>query len=535
MVPIIPICKHLFLAGAASFLAAPAIAAPSDLSAFARARAADGDGAIEVAAANYASALTAAPGNAIVAEHAYRQAVEAGNYALADRAAVTLDAAGQLPADATLLAIAKAAAAQDRAAADSAIARLAKGPLAILITPLRAWAALERGVDPLPALAVKPKDAVARRFVEETRGLILIAQGKLEKGLATLGPVLGQGQAAQDIRIAAAQLLIGAGRVDKAQELLSGKSKTSAALRDNPGVGVKPSLAFGASRLFARIASDIAAAPPGPLSIALTRAALRADPQHDRARLLLASSLSRSGLSDTALLVLSAVDQDGPYAAAAIAARIEVLTGDDRLPEALKLAAAHAGNAAGLQQYADLLMTANRPKDAAAVYAKLLARPDQTVNWAAWLQYGGALDTAGDWKRARPALARAVVLAPEEPVALNYFGYARLQHDEDETAARAMLEKANRLAPTDPAIIDSLGWAYYRAGESARAVTMLERAAAAAPDNPEIGEHLGDAYWSAGRRYEARYAWRAAKLTADSAESARLASKIAVGPVTAAQ
>lgn len=535
MVPIIPICKAIFLAGVASIFATPAIAAPSDLSAFARARAADGDGAVEVAAANYASALNAAPGNAIVAEHAYRQAVEAGNYALADRAAATLAATGQAPPDAALLAVAKAAAAHDLVAADAAIAGLAKTPLALLVAPLRAWVVFERGGDPFPVLSVKSKDIVARRFAEETRGLILIAQGKTAQGIAVLRPVLGKGQAAQDIRIAAAQLLIGAGHVNQARNLLVGDSGAIATLRNNPGTGVKPSLAFGASRLFARIASDISAAPPGPLAIALTRAALRADPQHDRARLLLASSLAQSSLPDPALTVLTAVDPDSPYAAAAIAARIETLTGDDRLPEALKLAAAKNRTAADLQQYADLLMTANRPKDAATVYAKLLARPDHVANWAAWLQYGGALDTAGDWKRAGPALARAVVLAPEQPVALNYFGYARLQHDEDVVAARAMLEKANRLAPTDPAITDSLGWAYHRAGQNDRAVPLLERAAAAAPDNPEIGEHLGDAYWSAGRRYEARYAWRAARLTADSAESARLTAKIVTGLATAAQ
>lgn len=508
----------------------PVSAAPSDLSAFARARIADGDGAMAVAAANYASALTAAPGNAVVAEYAYRQALEAGDYALADRAAATLAAAGQAPSDAALLAIARAAAAHDLDAADTAIAGLAKSPLALLVAPLRAWSAFERGGDPLAALAAKPKDAVARRYLEETRGLILIAQGKTAAGIAVLQPVIGKGQAAEDIRIAAAQLLIGAGRADQARALLPGTTRTMAALRETPGAGTRPSLAFGASRLFARIASDISAAPPGPLSIALTRAALRADPGHDRARLLLGSTLAQSGLADPALAVLVAVDPAGPYAAPAVAARIEVLTGDGRMPDALKLAAAQDRSAADLQQYADLLMTANRPKDAAAVYARLLERPDHVANWAAWLQYGGALDSAGDWMRARPALARAVVLAPDEPVALNYFGYARLQHGEDPAAARAMLEKASRLAPADPAITDSLGWAYHRAGETARAVPLLERAAAAAPDNPEIGEHLGDAYWSAGRRFEARYAWRAARLTADSAESARLAAKIATGP-----
>ena len=39
--------------------------------------------------------------------------------------------------------------------------------------------------------------------------------------------------------------------------------------------------------------------------------------------------------------------------------------------------------------------------------------------------------------------------------------------------------------------------------------------------------HLGDIYWSLGRHYEARYAWRAAALTAEEREQADLAAKIA--------
>ena len=49
----------------------------------------------------------------------------------------------------------------------------------------------------------------------------------------------------------------------------------------------------------------------------------------------------------------------------------------------------------------------------------------------------------------------------------------------------------------------------------------------AEPANSEINDHLGDLYWALGRRYEARYAWRAAALTADDTEQAKLAAKIA--------
>ncbi|RZM08686.1 MAG: hypothetical protein EOP68_11090, partial [Sphingomonas sp.] len=64
---------------------------------------------------------------------------------------------------------------------------------------------------------------------------------------------------------------------------------------------------------------------------------------------------------------------------------------------------------------------------------------------------------------------------------------------------------------------------------SALVGSLLERAASSEPTNAEIGEHLGDVYWTLGRRYEARYAWRAAQLTATGDDAPRLATKIADG------
>jgi Flp pilus assembly protein TadD len=85
------------------------------------------------------------------------------------------------------------------------------------------------------------------------------------------------------------------------------------------------------------------------------------------------------------------------------------------------------------------------------------------------------------------------------------------------------------LKPGDPQITDSLGWAYYRRGDLAKALPLLERAAKADPGDPRINEHLGDAYWRSGRRYEARYAWRAAAIYADDDAIRRLEGKIANG------
>ena len=64
----------------------------------------------------------------------------------------------------------------------------------------------------------------------------------------------------------------------------------------------------------------------------------------------------------------------------------------------------------------------------------------------------------------------------------------------------------------------------------------MSRAAKADPTQAEIREHLGDALYKAGNRFEARYAWSAALITADDEIAGRVKAKIEAGltPATAA-
>lgn len=507
---------------------AAAGADPAVLSTYLAARAADAGGAVDLAADRYARALAAAPTSATIAGRAYREAIAAGDDALAARALAVLAANGAAPDDGPLLALSRAAARRDDRAAATAIDGLGRGGLAMLVPTLRAWLAAARGQDPLPILAAVPaREAVATRFAAENRALLLIARGDEARGIAALGQS-GAGAVPLDVRVAAAQLLIGRGRRDAAAAILAGDDPVLVGLRQ--GKGAKPTLAFGLSRLLTRVAADLRGPGPSPLALALSRAALRADPADDRARLLLADALARDGATDRALAELDRIPVRSPYAAAVAAARPVFLAGAGRDADALTAAAGSAakGGVADWQRYADRLMAADRFVEAAAWYRRVLdAGPAD--DWAAWLQYGGALERAGDWAAARPALAKAVALAPESPLALNFLGYAQLVRGEDVAASTRMLERASALKPDDDSIRDSLAWAYHRSGQSARALPMLERAAAGEPTNAEIGDHLGDVLWSVGRRYEARYAWRAAALTADPAMAARIAGKIADG------
>ena len=153
----------------------------------------------------------------------------------------------------------------------------------------------------------------------------------------------------------------------------------------------------------------------------------------------------------------------------------------------------------------------------------------ETMPWSLLLFEGSALEQGEHWDEARAVLEKAAKLAPNEPVILNYLGYAQIERRQNVDEALALLQRASALKPQDASITDSLGWAQYVTGNVGAAVPVLERAAAGAPDDPTVNEHLGDALWSAGRRYEARYAWNAAAIFAEGDVAERLAAKTREG------
>ncbi|MDF7777819.1 tetratricopeptide repeat protein, partial [Sphingomonas sp. AOB5] len=185
-------------------------------------------------------------------------------------------------------------------------------------------------------------------------------------------------------------------------------------------------------------------------------------------------------------------------------------------------------SAADARAYGDLLAADKQHDAAAAAYAMAIARGGEN-DWNLHFLRGTALDRAGRWSEALASLRRAVALAPRESKVLSYLGSALVSRGDGLEEGQLMLERASRLRPNDPAIIDALGWAYYTRGDLVRALPLLERAAQADPGGSLVNEHLGDIYWKLGRRYEARYAWKAAALYADDAAAPRIAAKLTNG------
>ncbi|WP_342355117.1 tetratricopeptide repeat protein [Sphingomonas sp. CFBP 8760] len=493
-----------------------------DLGAYLRARVAEDAGQGDDAVAGYAAALAHAPRNPVIAIRAWRAALAVGDVALARQAAAALTAAGLAPDDAALLPLADAARAGDPAAATRALAAIQAGRLRILVPALRAWIAATTGGDGL-AVEAPQDDAISRRLLGETRALLLIADGRRAEGIAAIGAI--GGPVPNGLHLAAAELLYGAGQDEAAATLLGRRNGQIAAAR--AGATGRPTLAFAVSRLLMRLADDLGGDQPSGLALALSRLSLQADPGYARARLSLAEQLALADDRDRALAELALVPADGPLGATAAGRRIALLDDADRTDDALAAARVRATSPDAVPvdraRYADLLVAADRPAESLLFYAAILKGDEG--NGAAWFRYGIALDEAGRWPAARKALRRALALAPDQPTTLNYLGYAQVERGEDLAAATRLLERAHALGPDDASIADSLGWAYHRRGETVRALPLLERAAAGEPANAEIAEHLGDAYWTLGRRYEARYAWAAAAVTADPAATARLTTK----------
>ncbi|MEN3746894.1 tetratricopeptide repeat protein [Sphingomonas sp. HF-S3] len=437
------------------------------------------------------------------------------------------------PLDSAILRYAIALKAGDRAGVDAALDRLAGGPLNFMAPVLRAWVAQDRGGDPFAPLAAA-SGPLGGRYAAEHRGLLLIHRGQVDEGLAVLQPLI-EAPRSNDLRIDAAFLLGLSGRRDRARDLLLGDGAQAKALRDRLGRGTtRPGAALGSAWLFLSIAADLAGeqAPP-EVSVLLTRSALLLEPGDDRLRLYLAEALSKLGMTDLALTVLAEVRRDSPFAQGAIVSRISVLDRAGREDEALVLAKVQAERRdAGWQDaatYGDLLSDEGQHAAAATAYRAAIDRGGAD-SWSLHYRRGVALDTAGDWPGAEAALRKAIELGPREAKPLSTLGSAMVRRGQQLAEAQTLLERANRLKPDDAAIIDSLGWAYFMAGDTVRALPLLEKAARGDPGGSLVNEHLGDVYWQLGRRVDARYAWNAASIYADSATVGRIAAKIENGP-----
>jgi tetratricopeptide (TPR) repeat protein len=547
--------KALLLAGLAA--AVPAAAAPSTLwgndnalSTYVTARAADALGDPARAAQMFANLSRDRPEDMSLRKRAVVGAIAAGDMKLALQLGRAMPVA-QTPLDLRLLLVADALR-NGREKDAIEILRTKQGTIdsSFLAPFVEAWALAERrNPKALDALAlVTPGSALAAQLPEQRALIYLKLKRPQEAAPFAKAALAGAGGRADRLRLALADGFLAAGDRAQAQAMVEGTGPALAAGRARIAVGKPTGLAIDSSpkafgELMVGLSLALGRLQNRSLPIAFAQIARYSNPSNSAGAILLALLLEDDERPTDALDILHAIPGDDPFANQAEDAEIRLLIDTNRHAEALRRAQEIVASRPAPDAFARLGVVQIEMKNFAAAadaYGRAIqlseTLPSSDEPWSLRLFRASALEEAGKWEEAKAEIALAMKAQPDNPLLLNFLGYGKLERGEDLDAAEAMVRRASALRPDDASITDSLGWAEFKRGRLPQAIAILQRAAQADPAQAEIQEHLGDALYAAGRRYEARFAWRAALVNAEEVDKQRLQAKIDIGltPATAA-
>jgi len=147
---------------------------------------------------------------------------------------------------------------------------------------------------------------------------------------------------------------------------------------------------------------------------------------------------------------------------------------------------------------------AGEPRAAAALLDQAMAQYPDSVE----LTYAAATldEERGQVAAALLKLRTVARLRPDDPAALNAYGYTLADHHRHLRRAHALIERAYACAPKNAAILDSLGWVLFRQDRGEDALPYLQ-AAYADDRGGDIAAHLGEVLWHLGRRSDADRIW----------------------------
>ena len=509
----------------------------------ARAAAMSGDHAR--AAQLLASLAEAQPDQADLARKALSEAVGAGDIPLALSLARAVPAA-KLPTDARLLLVTEEI---KRRHPERAVQWLAptggSGDLRELTPLINAWTAAERG-DQQGALAAfdqLPAQGLLTSVEAEQRAFVLLKFRRTADAEPLARQAVGRAGAREArLRLAFADAFLAAGDRARALMIIEGMDEGEAPARQRIAAGKSggqaiDSLPKAIGEVLVAFAGDLIRLQPGSPPIGLVQVARYADPQNSGATSLLALLLAGQNRGDEALALLRTVPANDPLMSQIRDVQVRILRDEKKFEEAYRIAAAAAASPnadiGDFSRLGDVLEAMKRHNEAADAYGRAvnLAQAQKLDGqlWSLLLLRASVLEEANRWPETRAALQQALTLAPDQPLLLNFLGYAKLERGEDVDAAEAMIRKASELAPDEASITDSLGWAQFKRGKVGEAIVTLQRAAEKDPVQAEIQEHLGDALYRSGRRYEARFAWSASLISAEDEAAARVKAKLASG------
>ena len=529
--------------------AAARLSTDDPLRTYVQARAAAINGDHSQAAQLLATLAQSQPDQVDIAKKALGEAIGAGNIELSLSLARSIPT-DKLTSDARLLLVVDEV---KRRRLDRAMQWLSvkgdNGDLTFLAPLISAWDQAERGNldQALATIDQVPASNLLGPIRAEEHGLILLKFRRAADAEPFARRAIGSAGAREDrLRLAFADAFLAAGDKQRALAMLDGMGGGENAARNRVLAGKQSgqsidTLPEALSEVLTGFAGDLArlqrAAPP----IGLIQVARYANPQNSSATALLAIVLDAQGREDEALAALRTISPNDALISPVRDIQVRILSDEKRYNEAYQIAAAAAAqpdsDADDFSRLGDLYSAMKRHSQAADAYSRAIAlatAANQKADlWTVQLLRASALEQANRWPEAKQALEAGLASNPDQPLLLNFLGYAKLERNEDVDAAEAMIRKASELAPDDASITDSLGWAEFKRGKVNEAIATLQRAAEKDPDQAEIQEHLGDALYKSGRRYEARFAWNAALVTAEDEMAARVKAKLASGLTTA--
>jgi tetratricopeptide (TPR) repeat protein len=341
------------------------------------------------------------------------------------------------------------------------------------------------------------------------RGLIYTAQGRNGEAIGLLGKLHDADPKDTGIALTLARVMERAGRRDDAARLLS---DLAAALDKDGKAKEAQEVRLEAAQIYVGAKQwDRAGEALRPL-LAVPDDAIRL-----QAVSLQVEALTRDKRYDEALALLGK-EKDSPAIASR---RAEVLSKAGRGSEAEKvLSGLAAGDETSELAAAQTWQRLEKYQESIPVLEKLAAaHPDQAPTG---FLLGAAYERSGQRDKAVAEFRRVLKVDPDFHAALNYLGYTFAEAGVNLDEALKLVSRAVALDPDNGAYVDSLGWTYYRLGRPEQARNYLERAARLEPEDATLQEHLGDVYVALGQKERARQAYqRALELGGDNADQVR--------------
>jgi tetratricopeptide (TPR) repeat protein len=514
------------------------------------------------AATFYGRALSRDPGNEVLLEQAFQMETMSGNWDRAIPLAEQLSAAQKSHRMSQFLLGVSAFKAGKYDKADEHFQAASENPIGELTSALaRGWTKLAAGnVDGALAAVDLPKQPDwAQFYLRYHRGLIADIAGRKAVSRTAFEKMFRQDGRTLRTSLAYANHALVYGEYKLARQIISQQLEKSQGEPHPLAIDTQQRIDRGgkgqlmittASEGLAEVFYGLGEALTGEGGVSLgtiyLQLALNAKPDHAFALAALAGAQENAKLYDEAIATYDKIPKGTPLQGAIDIRKAMNFAALEKYDDAsailTQMIKANPKDVRSLEAQGNILRNRKMFKEAVGEFTKIinLIPKADARHWSYFYARGTAQERLKNWPAAEADLKKALQLAPDQPLVLNYLGYSWIDQGRNLKEGMKLIEKAVQLKPDDGYIVDSLGWAHFKQNNYKEAVRYLERAVEIKPEDPTLNDHLGDAYWKVGREREAKFQWAQALTLSPEPEDAekikaKLESGLPVNPEVSAE